>query len=45
MITKFDTMTHETEIWLSVSDSEAIDAERALKQEGLWPDDHGAAGD
>ena len=38
VITKFDVMTHETEVWLSVSDSEAGDAEHDLKRHGLWCD-------
>ena len=36
VITKFDVTTHETEIWLSVSESEAYDAEQDLKHDGLW---------
>ena len=37
VIIKFDTVTHETELWLAVSESEAIDVERELKHRGLWP--------
>ena len=38
VITKFDAVTMESEVWLSVSASEAIDAEQDLKLQGLWRD-------
>ena len=37
VITKFDVMTLETELWLSVSESEASDAEHDLKRRGYGP--------
>ena len=39
VITKFDVVTKETELWLAVSASEAIDAEHDLKTRGLWRED------